>query len=88
MPTVEATWHSTTYITKPPLRKHHQNLGLLTHTSGTCLAISGRMTIVAELALVASSVGISMVLARLALGQLFVLVQMGNRHSSDAARVA
>jgi len=41
------------------------------------------MTIVAELALVASSVGISMALARLALGQLFVLVQMGQRQQSD-----
>jgi hypothetical protein len=38
---------------------------------------------IAELALVASSVGLSMVLARLALGQLFVLVQMGQRQPSD-----
>ena len=28
VPTVEATWHSTTYITKPPLRNITKTLGL------------------------------------------------------------
>jgi hypothetical protein len=46
------------------------------------------MTIIAELALVASSIGISLALSRLALGQLFALVQMGNRQPSDAVRAA
>jgi hypothetical protein len=44
------------------------------------------MTIVAELLLVTSSIGISMALSRFALGQLFVLVRMDQRQPSDAVR--
>ena len=44
------------------------------------------MTIVAELFLVTSSIGLSMALSRFALGQLFVLVRMDQRQPSDAVR--
>ena len=55
--------------------------------SGTHLAMrTASMTIVAELLLVTSSIGISMALSRLALGQLFVLVRMDHRQPSDAVR--
>ena len=55
--------------------------------SGTQLAMrTASMTIVAELLLVTSSIGISMALSRLALGQLFVLVRMDHRQPSDAVR--
>ena len=54
---------------------------------GTRLAMrSGSMDIVAELFLVTSSIGLSMALSRLALGQLFVLVRMDNRRPSDGVR--
>jgi hypothetical protein len=55
--------------------------------SGTHLAMQcASMTIVAELFLVTSSIGISMALSRFALGQLFVLVRMDHRQPSDAVR--
>jgi hypothetical protein len=55
--------------------------------SGTRLAIPpASMTIVAELVLVTSSIGLSMALSRLALSQLFVLVRMDNRQQPDEAR--
>jgi hypothetical protein len=44
------------------------------------------MTIVAELFLVTSSIGLSMALSRLALSQLFVLVRMDTRQPPDATR--
>jgi hypothetical protein len=44
------------------------------------------MTIVAELFLVTSSIGISMALSRFALGQLFVLVRMDHRQPAEAIR--
>ena len=54
---------------------------------GTTLAIrSASMTIVAELFLVTSSIGISMALSRFALGQLFVLVRMDHRQPAEAIR--
>ena len=58
--------------------------GLLTQTGGTRLAVSTSMTNAAELLLlVTSSVALSMVLSRLALGQLLVLV-MHNRLPAEA----
>ena len=54
---------------------------------GTLLAMrSASMTIVAELFLVTSSIGISMALSRFALGQLFVLVRMDHRQPAEAIR--
>ena len=76
-------WHPATHITNLRYANITRTPGWGRKTCGTCLAKSRSMTIIAELVLVASSVGSSMALSRVALGQLFVLVQMGQRQPPD-----